>query len=307
MIRNPDQAQDGAPAAGGFSFESTTDPDSPVTGLFFEHFDQAFILPHEKETLEGFRDCLALNSGPASERLRERYGPFREAILIAREPGGQVAGGANYIAYVLGGTFPLLAINLNYIFVVQAWRRQGCFRQLLGAVRKDAAVLLSESSRIPSAIFIEQNDPLAMTEAEYAADTAHAGLDQFQRIAIWAKLGACIIDFPYIQPPLSPAQEPDKGLCYAVLGLPGPALDACLLREHLLRFFAISVLKGRDPESDPTARPQLAALGEACAAGRTIPLLDPRVLTVPAMMHYRAMSFDREKASLRSALRNPAT
>jgi GNAT superfamily N-acetyltransferase len=306
MTKIPDPAQGAAPAAGSLSFESTTDPDSPITGLFFEHFDRAFILPHEKETLEGFRDCLALNSGPASERLRERYGPFREAVLIAREPGGEIAGGANYVAFALSGKSPLLAINLNYIFVVPAWRRQGYFRELLDAVRLDAAHL-RESSKLAPAIFIEQNDPLAMTEDDYAADTAHAGLDQFQRIAIWAKLGARVVDFPYIQPPLSPAQEPDTRLCYAVIGMPGPALDACLLREHLLRFFAISVLKGRDPDSDLTARSQLATLGEACAAGRTIPLLDPSRLTVPAMMQYRAMPFDGRKLSLRGVLRNPAT
>jgi hypothetical protein len=295
-----------APAAGALSFESTTDPDSPITGLFFEHFDRAFILPHEKETLEGFRHCLALNRGPAFERLHERYGPFREAVLIARAPSGEIAGGANYIAFALSGTPPLLAINLNYIFVAQAWRRQGYFRQLLGAVRFDAA-LLRKSSTMPAAIFIEQNDPLAMTQEDYTADTAYGGLDQFQRIAIWAKLGARIVDFPYIQPALSSAQEPDTRLCYAVIGMPGPDLDACFLREHLLRFFAISVLKGRDPYGDLAARSQLALLGEACAAGRTIPLLDPSRLTVPAMMQIRAEPSNSKVLSLRDALRNPAT
>jgi GNAT superfamily N-acetyltransferase len=306
MTGIPDLPQGAAPAAGTFSFESTTDPDSPVTDLFFEHFDRAFILPHEKETLEGFRDCLALNRGEASGRLRGRYGPFREAVLIARTPDGEIAGGANYIAFGLGGKSPLLAINLNYIFVAQAWRGRGYFRQLLGAVRLDAA-LLKEAAKMPAAIFIEQNDPFVMTGEDYAADTAHGGLDQFQRIAIWAKLGARIVDFPYIQPPLSAAQEPDTGLCYAVIGMPADALDACLLREHLLRFFAISVLKGRDPESDPAARSQLAMLAEACAAGRTIPLLNPGRLTVPAMMQIRAMSSGSKTLSLRDAVRNPAT
>jgi hypothetical protein len=307
MTDIPRPAQGAAPPAGGLRVESTTNPDSPITGLFFEHFDRAFILPHEKETLEGFRDCLALNRGEASDRLRKHYGAFREAILIAREPGGEIAGGANYIAFLLGGNSPLLAINLNYVFVVQAWRRLGYFRLLLRAVLQDAAALLSEPSKMPSAIFIEQNDPLAMSEDEYEADTAHAGLDQFQRIAIWTKLGARVIDFPYVQPPLSPAQEPDRRLCYAVIGMPGPALDSCLLKEHLRRFFAISVLKGRDPQSDPTARSQLAELEEACAAGRTISLLDPGRLTLPAMMAIRTMPFPATKQSLRDALRNPAT
>jgi GNAT superfamily N-acetyltransferase len=306
MTEIPDPGHDAGPAASRLTIESTTDPESPITGHFFEHFDLAFILPHEKETLKGFRDCLALNSGPASKRLRERYGPFREAVLIAREPGGEIAGGANYIAFALSGKSPLLTINLNYVFVGPAWRGQGYFRQLLSAIQRDAA-RLREASEIPAAIFIEQNDPLAMTEDDYAADTTHSGLDQIRRIAIWAKLGARIIDFPYIQPPLSPAQEPDTGLCYAILGMPTPALDACLLREHLLRYFAISVLKGRDPDSDPTARSQLATLGDACAAARAIPLLDPGRLTLAALAQCRAMPSHSEKLSLRDVLRNPAT
>ncbi len=46
------------------------------------------------------------------------------------------------------------------------------------------------------AIFIEQNDPLRLTAAEYAADTAHSGIDQVDLLAIWSRVGAEVLDFP---------------------------------------------------------------------------------------------------------------
>jgi len=293
-------------SAGGLTTESTADPESPIVDLFFEHYDRAFVLPHEKESLQGFRDCLALNRGQSHERLRERYGPFREAVLIAREPGGEIAGGANFIAFPLPANPPAFAINLNYIFIVPAWRRLGYFPLLLGAVRQAAAAMFPGASLpLPPVIFFEQNDPMRLTQADYARDNAHAGLDQFQRIAIWAKAGARIADFPYVQPPLSPAQAPDTALCLGAIGVRGSTLDPSLLREHLLRFFAISVLKGRDPGSDPAAKSQLAELAQACLEHRPIPLLDTGALSADALRRRRSASSKKGVQSLRDALRNP--
>ncbi len=312
MMNDPQRAfpTPAAPGAnGGLRVESTVDPESPVAGLFFQHYDRAFVLPHEKEGLEGFRECLALNHGESYERLRARYGPFREVVLVAREAGGEIVGGANYIAYPLPSDgSPILAVNLNYIFVVEAWRRRGYFRELLAAVERNAVQFFAPgAAALQPIIFIEQNDPLRMTEEEYRRDTGHAGLDQIQRILIWAKLGARIVDFPYVQPPLSAAQSPDATLCYAVIGTTGPAIDACLLREHLMRFFAISVLKGGDPERDPTARPQLSELAKACAERRAIPLLDLSALNHEALAAYLATPPEKRPHSLRDALRNSVT
>ena len=39
-------------------------------------------------------------------------------------------------------------------------------------------------------LFIEQNDPLRLTAEAYAADSDHSGLDQVDRLAIWARMGA---------------------------------------------------------------------------------------------------------------------
>ncbi len=159
---------------------------------------------------------------------------------------GAMVGGANLIAFPLRRDDEVLSINLNYVFIasdaaparpLQAARRRHRRRggELLRACRR---------ARSPRLIFIEQNDPVQMSRADYARDTQHSGIDQMARIRLWTALGAKIIDFPYVQPPLSAGQAPDDTLIYAVLGADGDALDACLLHAHLLRFFGISVLKG---------------------------------------------------------------
>lgn len=67
------------PATHGLALRATIDPDSPVLADFYAGYDKAFVLPREREELQGFKDCLALGAGPAFEELSARYGPFREA------------------------------------------------------------------------------------------------------------------------------------------------------------------------------------------------------------------------------------
>src|SRR5690606_33167072 len=101
----------------------------------------------------------------------------------------------------------------------------------------------SGADGLPLYLFVELNDPLLMDARAYALDSEVAGIDQFDRVAVWARLGARILDFDYVQPPLSPGQSADTGLMLGVVDPPAPRLDACILGGHLERFFAISVLK----------------------------------------------------------------
>src|SRR5581483_11563331 len=121
--------------------------------------------------------------------------------------------------------------------------------------------------------FIEQNDPYRMSREDYETDSKYIGLDQFARIAMWARLGAKIVDFPYIQPPLTSDQQADHNLVYGVLGVRADILDACLLCRHLERFFGISVLKGADPMQEPNAATQLHKLSQMCERREPVPLL----------------------------------
>jgi hypothetical protein len=188
---------------------------------------------------------------------------------------------------------------LNYLFVVPGMRSRGYSGRILQACAAAARTALqsaleqfSEQQRAPQwlqaaaavaqaplLIFLEQNDPLRMDADDYARDSAHAGLDQVARVAIWARLGARIADFPYVQPPLSTDQEADDSLVLALIELqrqqPMRTLAAALLRDHLTRFFAISVLKGQDLDGNEVARAQLAELERRCRDGTAVTLLDP--------------------------------
>lgn len=277
MIENVDPPR--APlefSAGPLRVQASLAPDGKILDDFYRAYDEAFVLPNEKETRDGFRKCLAQNFGESRRKLAAEFGEFREVVLIAQETAsGAPVGGANFICYPLtDGANRLISMNLNYIFVVREQRRKGYLRTLLDAVRHAARALLGDG--LPVLIFFEQNDPARMDAGAYALDTRYSGMDQRQRNAIWAGLGGRIVDFPYVQPALSPGQKPDRTLLYTVLGAPAAQLSARLLREHLRRFFGISVLKGRPLDGDPDARAQLAALAQHYAAGVPIALLSPK-------------------------------
>ena len=281
--------------------EASTRPDGPILQKFYAGYDAAFVLPNEKEDLPGFTACLELNSGDAYTRLSAAYGAYRELVLVARDPtSGAVVGGANLIAFPLPLATPVLSINLNYVFIGAAHRRRGYFKRLVGAIGPVAAEFFEPAAAaLPRFIFIEQNDPLLMSRSDYALDTEHSGIDQLTRIRLWSGLGARLIDFPYVQPPLSPQQAPDTTLLYGVLGAAGETLDACLLHAHLERFFAISVLKGADPMANPPAASQLVELATRCRQGPAVPLLT--AANLPSLN--AALSSAGGGASLRDVVR----
>jgi len=245
----------------GLIVEATTRSDSPVLERFFLGYDRAFVLPDEREEIAGFRDCLALNSS-----WRRAFGRTHcELVMTISDKSGTLLGGANFLATALSpaSSFPPATVALNYVFVEPAARGRGLLRKVIEIVRSLALKSVdlpfaSESSQ--PGVFIEQNDPLKLTEEDYRRDTEHSGMDQIDRLAIWAKVGARIVDFLYVQPALSSAQSPDDGLVYAAVDYPGNAVPAAVLHQHLESFFCISVLKGRAIGNDAIATDQLSAL-----------------------------------------------
>ena len=256
---------------GGLHVSATTRPLSPIVDRFFEAYERAFALPDEKEGIEGFRACLAMNAGNASS------GPpsHCELIAVIEDEEGALLGGANFLATAIQPLprHPSVAVALNYLFVDRAARGRGYSRLLLSVVAQLSARALGDRAG-PPAIFIEQNDPLRMTEAEYYEDSERGGTDQVERLRLWQHLGARAVDFAYVQPALSADQAAEDALVYSVLGFSGPQMSARFLRDHLRSFFQISVLKGRDPTSDPTAAEQLRDLSVRADAGEMIALLD---------------------------------
>jgi GNAT superfamily N-acetyltransferase len=242
---------------GGLLVRASDRPDSPLLERFFDGYDGAFVLPDEREELVGFRDCLALNASMPVFRDRSH----REYVLVVEGVDGSLLGGANFLAVRIdqeGG--PPVSIALNYVYVDRAARGRGLSRTLLAAVGRVGNRALLAGGSLPPAIFLEQNDPLRLTPAAYATDTQHSGLDQLDRLAIWARLGARIVDFPYVQPALSTEQKPDEGLLYAVLEFPGHRVPAAYLHDHLESFFGVSVRKGKPLSDDAVASQQLELL-----------------------------------------------
>jgi GNAT superfamily N-acetyltransferase len=286
-------------ATGDLDLAVTADADSPILEQFFSGYDKAFILPNEKEGLAGFRQCLELNSGPKQAELARRYGPFREVVFVARDAsiGDLVVGGGNLLAFPLpaqddAAAVDCLCANLNYIYVVPAARGRGYLRALIRAVDEMAVHIFvtlgapwsgilgrlagSAPEALPRIVFFEQKDPVRMTGDDYVRDCEHAGVDQFDRLQMWARRGARIVDFPYVQPPLSQDQAADDTLLYTVPGAAATAHVApALLKRHLERFFSISVLKSTDAGSQSCAAGQLNALASLERAGCGVPLLDP--------------------------------
>ena len=150
-------------------------------------------------------------------------------------------------------------------------RRKGLFGKLLYLVREEAETLYGAGGSGPL-IFIEMNDPVEMSAEDYARDSDHAGLDQVERLRIWERREARLVVFPYRQPPLSDSQSSDSALLLGVMGATSDALPACAFLAHLERFFAVTVLKGGDPDAVPVAAHQLGLLRTACDNGQDIPL-----------------------------------
>lgn len=258
---------DGNDGRNAVRVSATDRPSSPILRRFMAGYDRAFVLPNEREELAGFERCLALNG---------RHGPgAREIVAIIEDGNGDALAGMNFLAVAApNACAPVPAtIALNYVFVEAPARGRGMLRSALAEVSRLTKISLNlDPGGTPPAIFIEQNDPLRLSAAAYAADTRHTGLDQVDRLAIWAQLGARIVDFDYVQPALSEAQRPDDSLVYAALGFPCDAIPADLFAHHLDRFFHLSVLKGENGPGEAVAVRQLSALRSRRAPVALLPM-----------------------------------
>lgn len=265
-----------ATAVAGARLYISVQPDPLWFDDFYAAYDAAFRLPSEKESAVGLKACLSLNFGADYAQL-SAAGHYCEVLMLLRAAeDGRVLGGANLAAFrhppSAADAPGLVTANLNYVFLDRRARGQGWFPKLIATLPRKAAALFGSSS--DAFVFCEMNDPLALTDADYAADSAHAGIDQFDRLAIWARQGLRLVDIDYAQPALSEDQEADEGLLYGLINPTGSTVPACLLQQHFARFFAVSVLKGADIMIDKTAAPQLRRLAAACAAGTNIRLFD---------------------------------
>jgi GNAT superfamily N-acetyltransferase len=286
-------------------FRSTEAGDDPVFERFFAGYDRAFVLPDEKEDLGGLRAALDLNRGVEHERLVRLYGPFREICIIAQTAEGVLVGGANFIAMPALDSARTVTANLSYVYVVPEARGRGHLRRLLAEVMATMARLFADGrGLLHPLVFLEQNDPFRMSPEAYERDTGFTGLDQLDRLRIWTRLGARIVDFPYVQPPLSARQDPDDALLYAALGWSEASLGPELLRKHLAGFFGVSVMKGAPLGSDPSASRQMDELDSLSRRRERIALLDVEPLLSRLRNRSDAAAvLECEPEDMRSAIR----
>lgn len=243
----------------GISVFASSSPSSGVLLRFLEGYDRAFVLVDEREEPEDFQRCLAQN-----RMSRHAFGLIHsELVAVFEDTDGNLLAGANFLATSVHPTehLPQATVALNYVYVEPLARGKGMLRIILNTIRELSVVALGLSKEgLPPVIFIEQNDPLALTVEEYNYDTSHSGLDQIERLAMWESVGARIIDFPYVQPALSASKKSNSSLLYAVIDYPDRMLDLRLFYNHLQSFIYISVLKGEADTPDGVASSQLTLL-----------------------------------------------
>lgn len=279
---------------GDVRMEVTARPYARLVAEFYSEYARAFVLPNERESLAGFRKCLSLNGLPG-EKLHRRFGPSREYIGVLRAASGEIAAGMNFICFPMPAFGDLMTIHSIYVFIVPAWRGHGLLRRIYRGMEQVARDFGAGHGLSPHAalIFIgEQNDPFRMTLDAFRQDTGLTGLNQFDRLAIWGRLGARVLAFPYVQPALSSHTAPDETLLLRVLYPTETAsasdfFDPRVLREHLRRFIGITVLKGRcDPDTLPEVAAQMGILEDAIAAAR--PILAYPMAAEPVLTQWKA-------------------
>jgi GNAT superfamily N-acetyltransferase len=264
------------------SLDITTKPYAPTVGQFYDEYVRVFVLPDERESLSGFRDCLRLN-GPDGETIHARFGPSREYVGLLRGPGNEIAAGLNFICFPMPRLGNVMTCHSNYVFILPAWRGRGLLRriyQIMENVCREYAAVCGLAGNVTLISFGEQNDPFRMTLEAFERDSEATSINQFDRIAVWRRLGARVLAFPYVQPALSLDGDPDTTLFLRIL-LSNEArqakctrvlpVDPRIIHEHLLRFFAITVLKGRvAPEDVAVITEQLVSLRKYMETDRAV-------------------------------------
>ena len=127
-VKQHSQPDHGFVLPGGVRVTASADPASPVLGRFFEGYDRAFVLPDEREELDGFEKCLALN-----RTHRQAFGRTHcELVCVMEDETGVLLGGINFLATAIARPgAPPAAVALNYIYVEEAARGRGLLRQAL--------------------------------------------------------------------------------------------------------------------------------------------------------------------------------
>jgi GNAT superfamily N-acetyltransferase len=235
-----------------------TSPDEALLQQLYQQvYLQNFTIVSEQESPDLWRPRLWVES---AESLR-----FELHVLVAgrhlHQPTRQLFG-ANYCELYLASGCGLV----TYLVVDHPARRTGLGRRLLTAgcrLLQERAETLRRPLR---AIFAETNNPTRQLEDV---------MDPRQRLAAFHRLGARIVNFPYIQPELAPGQ----GACHdlLLLALPidqplGATLPASIVIDFLDDFYRANAVD--HPPDHPDFQQMLTAINHVTAGSPNLPLVE---------------------------------
>jgi GNAT superfamily N-acetyltransferase len=169
---------------------TNSDADLELLRKFYrECYVLEFPDPNERESLENMEKYLQL-------KYQGWYGNNNYHIIIAIQS-KQFIGGvvADFLAEANTGV-------IEFIFVLPQFRQQGIGKILLTDIENRLIIDAKSALGVDlDCIVAEMNDPFQTSEVE-------DNLDPVRRSRLWDKWGYAVLDFPYIQPALSPEQAP---------------------------------------------------------------------------------------------------
>jgi GNAT superfamily N-acetyltransferase len=202
---------------------SASAEDRAVLGAFYDElYRPEFPDPDERESLSNIERYLAL-------KAQGWYGANNYHVVLFFDEAGRCVAGSifDYLAGPNAGV-------IEFLVVARRQRGRGLGTRVLERTERVIADDARQRAGVPPACVVaEINDPCL-------AGGAEDSLDPFVRARIWSRWGYRRLDFPYIQPALSPTQRPVRHLMLAIKSIapeyrrrvPAP-LVAHIVREYM--------------------------------------------------------------------------
>ncbi|HZJ65610.1 MAG TPA: GNAT family N-acetyltransferase [Kofleriaceae bacterium] len=237
--------------------ELTAAPDdlALLRRFYSDLYVHEFPDPNERESVENMERYLQ----------RKAEGWYRNNnyhILLYLDGDAPVAGAIiDYLAEPNAGI-------IEFLVVSPARRRTGLGRQTLHWLER----IIDEDSRRAgfdgySHLLAEMNDPFKLSGEGGSPDS----MDAFQRAAVWHRWGFSKLRFPYVQPSLSPDQQPVGNLL--LLCKPGPRSDAHAIASTTLRDAVYGYARWAMRIEDPARNEECRAMAGFLAARPVVELL----------------------------------
>lgn len=253
--------------------------------------------PDERESLENMCAYLRLRSSGW-------YGQNNYHILLVKDD-EQIVGGAvcDYLAE------PNVGI-IEFLLVAPSYRGGGIGRRLHDAIQHALQGDAKRAGAGPLAgIAIEMNDP-------FRVDLSSDSMEPFDRAAIWGNWGYSALQFPYVQPALSPDQSAVNYLLLCLKPLIPSwqnELPASIVGQ-IVHGYLKWAMRIDVPEQDPTFRAMsqflsgkasigLKSLNDFIGRNRELPfdivsVVSDRDVTFPELMAVYARSFPEGQTAI---------